>query len=165
MGHWIKSVKIFTDFPVNLTDCSISFLLNSVTYFSLICFSNPLLTILKESFKAELIVTRSNLRSSLRLNLRSSLMCNQCMNPELRIFFITHFCCQKKCSMSKVFYLQRASWDCQNSAVAILSSILSLNLSSILTSILWILVSRDYKFYFLIFFIQILKWIINVLLI
>ena len=72
----------------------------------------------------------SNLKSFLRPNLslslkfRSSLMYNQCMNFALRVLLTTHFSCQKDCSISNVFYSQRASWGCQNLAVAISSSIL-----------------------------------------
>ena len=62
-------------------------------------------------FRAELILTRSNLRSSLRLNLRSSLVCSQFMNSELRVSFITHFSCQKVKNSQKlcqIFFTQHS---------------------------------------------------------
>ena len=44
---------------------------------------------LKMSLRAELIVTRSNLRLNSRSNLRSNVMCNQYIDSELHILFIS----------------------------------------------------------------------------
>ena len=57
--------------------------------------------------RAELIVTRSNLRLnsrySLSLNLRSNLMCNQSIGSELCVRKTQFLSCQKDCGISNPF--------------------------------------------------------------